>query len=505
MTNTFKVASVFSDNMVLQREGKIHIWGEAEENDKIEIEFCGQHKEAIAKDGIWKITLDSLNAGGPFNMFIKNKSNEITLKDILIGDVFVAAGQSNMEFKLKDSTIEKEEILSSNYPNIRLYTVPQIEYEDENKRIPDLEEGKWQVCSSETVEEFSAVGYYFAKKLHENLNVPIGIISCNKGGTSASCWMDEEYLLRDAEIKKSYIDEYLKAVNGLSEEEEDKRTNEYMRVLEEYSEKLDEYKRKNPGISLSKLKSDIGHTPWPPPLGRKSYLRPCGLYKTMLKKIVPYGVKAIIWYQGEEDTKYSELYKKLFSLLIENWRREWHNNNLPFIFVQLPGYDDEIINSWAVLREAQLSVMKETNNCDMIVTIDCGEEHNLHPVNKKPVGERLALLARDVIYNENLNGYSPIYKSMKLKDDKITISFNYAGKQELVIKDGDTLNGFEVRGSDNKFIKVKGKILNKSSVIIDCKGINEPRIVRYAWANYAEINLYNKNGLPASPFIDTIY
>ncbi|WP_066023147.1 MULTISPECIES: sialate O-acetylesterase [Clostridium] len=500
----FKLNSMFTDNMVLQRESKVPIWGTAIDGEKVQVEFCSQKQETICVNGKWNIILDVLNAGGPFDMKVICGSYEMVLKNILIGDVFIAAGQSNMEYKLKDSMYGKEEIEHSYSENIRYYSVPQIEYEDENKRIPNFEEGKWETCSPESSENFSAVAHYFAKNLYKYVNVPIGIISCNKGGTSASCWIDERYLLRDESIKKAYLDDYLDAVKDMTEEEEDKRNSEYLKVVQKYNCKLEKYKKDNPHKSMSEVKKAVGHTPWPPPFGKKSYLRPSGLYSTMFRKVVPYKVKAVLWYQGEEDTQNCTLYKKLFNCLIENWREDFKNPKLKFVFVQLPYYYDDKEekpkNSWAILRDNQLSVMRNTENTDMIVTIDCGEKFNIHPVNKKPIGERLALMVRNRIYKENINGYSPIYKSMEIEAGRIIIYFDFTRDDSLVIKGGDELKGFEISGEDNKFVYAKAYIDGGNKVIVYNKNIKNPKKVRYGWKNYDEVNLYNKSGLPASPF-----
>ncbi|MCR3760882.1 sialate O-acetylesterase [Clostridium felsineum] len=502
MQEKFRLNSMFTDNMVLQRDCSLNIWGEAQSGSKVEIEIGNQIKSTMARNGEFLIKLDPLKCGEALQMIVRSNNREIRLNNIVVGDVFIAAGQSNMEYRLKDDEDGREEIDRAYNENIRYYNVPQIEYEDKSRRIPDFKDGAWQVCSKETSKDFSAVAHYFAKRLYNEVKIPIGIINCNKGGTSASCWMSEKYLSYDKEIKKVYLEEYLKAVEGLTEEEEDRKNNEYIKTLEDYNKKIEKYKKDNPQKSISEVKKSVGHTPWPPPFGKKSYLRPSGLYNTMLKKVIPYNINAVLWYQGEEDTQNCTLYGKLFRRLIENFREDFEDDKLEFIFVQLPYYNDDkkgkMENSWAILRDEQLSVMRKVDNVDMVVALDCGEEFNIHPTKKKPVGERLALLVINKLYKKDIAAHSPIYKSFEIKEDKVIINFDFVKKGELTVKDGEALKGFEICG-EMEFVKASAYI-EDDKVVVYNNDIKCPKAVRYGWRNYDEVNLYNKAGLPAGPF-----
>ena len=348
MGDTYSIAAVFTDNMVLQRECNIPVWGKAPHGTKIVIELCGQRGETVSAEGKWGIDLPPLEAGGPYTMTVYMANHEKVFNNILIGDVWLASGQSNMEFFLKDALGGIEEAAESNYPDIRYYDVPRIEYEDNKRKQPELPDGEWKICSPVNSGDFSAAAYYFAKNLYEKINIPIGIIGCNKGGTSASCWMKEEFLAKAAVLREAYLAPYYREIENMTEEMEDKREAEYLWLRDLHEKKIGEFKKIYPQATMSELKKRVGHTPWPPPLGKKSYVRPSGLYTTMLEKVIPYGIKGVIWYQGEEDTNKSTLYQALFSRLIENWREEWGNPKLPFIFVQLPFYnDDKIKDSWA--------------------------------------------------------------------------------------------------------------------------------------------------------------
>ena len=494
-----KLAAVFSDNMVLQREAEVAIWGEAEENTTVKGIIGGQISKCEVKNGTFRLAFNSLEVGGPFQLEVSSENESIVLKNILVGDVWVAGGQSNMQLRLKDSANGQEYIEKSNYPEIRYYEVPEIEYEDDKIRIPNLLDKGWQNFSKDNSEYFSAVAYHFAINLYKDLSIPIGIIDCDKGGTSAACWISEKYLAKDENVKIAYLDDYKKIIKDLRGEEEDMQIGALHESQENYAKREAEYKKKYPQNTLEELQHDIGYAPWKPPIGRKSYLRPCGLYKTMLRKITPYRVKGVIWYQGEEDSPKAKLYKSLFKSVIENWREDFENENLPFIFVQLPMFNDEKLDTWQIIRDAQLYTLKNIKNTSMVVTVDCGEKENVHPKDKKPVGERLALLVRQDIYNEDIKGHSPIYSGYELKGDTIVISFDCVETGDLVIQEGEHLNGFEVSDGNGEYYGAKAEIFD-DKVIVYSEKVKEPKSVRYGWKNYVEINLFNKYGLPASPF-----
>ena len=495
----FRLAPVFSDNMILQRNVEVVIWGDAEENSVIKGEICGNIAECEAENGNFKLIFNELEMGGPFELKVSSGDENIVVKNILIGDVWVAGGQSNMEYFLKDSIGGQEEILNSNYPEIRYYNVPRIEYEDGEKKIPEIDDEGWKVSSPETSEYFSAVAYHFAKNIYQNLKIPIGIIGCNKGGTSASCWMSREYLKEDEELKKEYLDDYNEVIENRTGEEEDRLTKEFYKSQEEYTKKEEKYKKQYPDRTLLQLHEDIGHIPWPPPIGRKSYLRPCGLYDTMLKKITSYKIKGVIWYQGEEDSAKPKLYKKLFSNLIKNWRADFNNSELPFLFVQLPMFNDGKLDSWQIIRDAQLYTFKNIDHTSMIVSVDCGDKEDVHPKDKKPIGERLALVAREDVYNENIQGHSPIYKGFEIVGEKIIISFDYVKSGDLLLQDEANPKGFEVCGKDEKFYDARAQIA-EDKICVWSEKVKKPVAARYGWSNYMEVDLFNKQGLPASPF-----
>lgn len=495
-----KLAQVFTDNMVLQRAADVIIWGKTQGNLKIIGEICGKKTKAKIENGRFELSFSELKAGGPFELKIYSEKENVILKNVLVGDVWIAGGQSNMEFQLKN-TIESEEVIAeADYPEIRYYYTPQIEYETEKERIPDIEDKGWQIASSETAGEFSAVAYHFARNLYKDLNIPIGILNCNKGGTSASCWISEEYLTQDEALKKEYLDAYNKSIEGITEEEEDKAIKEYADTLKEYMKKDEQYKKKYSERNLLQETEEIGPFPWPPPIGKKAYRRPNGLYNTMFKKIVPYTAKGIIWYQGEEDAGVQpKLYRSLFSKVINNWREELKNSEIPFVFVQLPMFNEQQPDTWTVVRDAQLYTVKNVHNTSMIVTVDCGEKDDVHPKNKKPVGERLALVVRQDVYKETINGHSPLYSSFKVVEGKIEVVFDYAFENDLHTKDGEEIKGFEISDKNGEYYPAKASVV-KDKVIVWNEAVKQPTAVRYGWKNYIELNLVNKAGLPVAPF-----
>jgi len=416
--NKIGLAPIFSDGMVLQQNSIIKIFGNAKESSYIKLDFCGQHLE-IKAEGPWTGEFSSISFGGPFEMQIEAEDYKHTIKDIYIGEVYVAGGQSNMEFALETSLGGIAEALKSDFPQIRYFQVPKIEYEEEGKDYTLLNT-PWEIGSSENVIKWSAIAYYFSKKLYEEIKVPIGIINCNWGGTSASSWMKEDYITRD-NTTSFYVQEYNQLISKISDEEYENQRKEYDNKLDSYNKNLEIFVKGNPKASFGNIEKNIGAYPWPPPLGKKAYRRPSGLYNTMIKKVIPYSIKGVIWYQGEEDTLSAKVYFKLFNNLIKNWREDFQAD-IPFFFVQLPSFNDGVVggDNWAELREAQLETMQRDNNTAMAIAIDCGEKDNVHPINKKPVGERLAKLALKKLYNKPIVAQGPIYESMKISGNKIT-------------------------------------------------------------------------------------
>jgi len=478
-----KLPAVISDNMVLQRGKKIPIWGWAEPGEKVSVKGSWQWFKTSTKtkdNGKWMVKIQPPKAGGPYEIEIKG-NNTITLKNILVGEVWVCSGQSNMQWSVRQAANPEQEIAAAGYPKIRLFTVKR---KVADKPQPDCE-GRWIMCSPETVPDFSAVGYFFGRELHQHLNVPIGLIHTSWGGTPAEAWTRR----------------------GVLESEPDcipilQRFNEamakYPEAKKKYDESVIEWKE-----DVKKAKAEGKNPPRRPrpPFGPGNPHSPAGLYNAMIAPLIPYGIRGAIWYQGESNASRAYQYRKLFPAMITNWRQDWGQGKFPFLFVQLANFmavDSEPVDSaWAELREAQLMTLALPKT-GMAVIIDIGEAKDIHPKNKQDVGKRLALWALAKTYRKKMVYSGPIYKSMKTEGNQITLDFEHVGGG-LVAGGGEPLKGFAVAGADRKFVWADAKV-EGDTVVVSNDGISEPIAVRYGWANNPVCNLCNKEGLPASPF-----
>ena len=425
-TATVTPWGLFTDNAVLQQGISVPVWGMANDGEKVTVKFQGQEVSTTAHNGHWMLRLKPLKAGGPFTMTISGE-NTIELKNILVGEVWVCSGQSNMAWQVKNTENAQAAIDSSKDPMIRLYTMPWADKFANPKPA-------WQECNPDTTPTFSAVGYFFGKHLREALKVPIGLINSSVGGTPADAWTSRTALLANPEIK------------------------------------------------------DIVEKPWT----RASYL-----YNGMIAPLQPYAIEGAIWYQGESNAGRAYEYRTLFPAMIECWRDEWGQGDFPFLFVQLAPFGTNAAEpAWAELREAQLLTAQHDPKTAMAVIMDIGEEKNIHPVKKDPVGARLALAARAIAYGQKLVYSGPIYKSMKIEGDKAILSFDWVGSG--LVADGD-LKGFTIAGEDQKFVPAATQIQG-DKVIVSSPEVAKPMAVRYGWANCPDVNLFNQNGLPATPF-----
>jgi sialate O-acetylesterase len=613
---------VISDGMVLQRDAQIKIWGWAAEGEKISVHFIDSTYNTAADDkGNWNIRLPKLKAGGPYEMNV-NASNSISISDIMIGDVWVCSGQSNMELNMqRASPLYGAEITNSENPYIRYFEVPdKYNFSSPQKDLPS---GEWKKANPQNVLSFSAVSYFFGKELYDRYQVPVGLINSALGGSPAESWMSEEGLkefpehyneaqrFKDStliqqiqnedrtrintwysQLRKNdqgyknperpwyspeynssdwstmkipgyWADESLGFVNGVVWFRKEINIPASMvgkparlnlgRIVDADSAfvngifvgtKSYQYPPRRYDIPPTILKEGRNiivvrvinswgkggfvedkpyelvvdtHTidlkgDWQYKLGAKmeplrgeTFIRwkPMGLYNAMIAPLLDYKIKGVIWYQGESNAGRPVEYRKLFPALIKDWRKNWKQGDFPFIFVQLPNFMEAkpqpSESNWALLREAQLKTLSLPNTA-MAVTVDIGEWNDIHPLNKKDVGKRLALAAQKVAYGDVEVVYSgPLYKSMTIEGNKIILKFTNIGSG-LIVKENDQLKSFAICGTDNKFVWANAKIKNNKVVVWSDK-VENPVAVRYAWADNPEgANLYNKEGLPASPF-----
>jgi sialate O-acetylesterase len=429
---------LFTDGAVLQRGQKVPVWGTADNGEKVTVEIGKQKLTTTAEGGKWRVDLAPLEVGDPLTMKISG-NNTIEIKEILVGEVWVNSGQSNMEWLLKGIDPEKEHASKANYPKIRMFTVKKT------TAIQPLAShtGSWITASPETVGGFSAVGYFFAQELHEKLGVPVGMISTSWGGTPAQAWTSIEGLESEAELI-GYVDVAKKTIAAPPEK----------------------------------------------PVGSG---HPTSLYNGMIAPIVPYAMKGVIWYQGESNAGKSKEYRTLFPAMIADWRNKWKQGNFPFMYVQIAPFKGQPPE----IREAQLMTLSKSENTAMAVTTDVGNANDIHPKNKQPVGQRLAFAARAIAYGEKIVYSGPIYDSMKASGDTIELSFKHLGGG-LVAKDGD-LKGFTLAGDDGKHVPAKA-VIKGDKIIVSADEVKAPKAARYGWNNVPDVNLFNKEGFPASPF-----
>ena len=480
-----KVCPVFGDNMVIQQDANIQVWGWADNGEKVTVSG-NWNKDSVSttadKEGYWTVKLRSPKAGGPYELAIRG-NNQLVFKNVLAGDVWICGGQSNMSFELSRCSNAASEIAKAANPKIRLFKVispVSVLGQASDKRQTSCE-GQWQECSPETAAKFSGVSYFFGRELTKDLNMPVGLVQVSVGGTAAASWMSQETLKSDPAfepILKAHAD----LVAG------------YPQAKQAYDEKLKAYEDKQVKVKADgrEIKEEAPKAPLEP----YHYKRPSSLYNRYVAPIQPYGIKGVIWYQGESDAGRWLMYRKLFPALIKNWRQDWGQGDFPFLFVQYAGFDDDKAKKWPLLRESQAMALSVPNTA-MATAIDVGEPNDIHPPRKQEVGARLALVARAKVYGEKIEYSGPAFKKMEIKNGQAIIEFTHIGSG-LEMK-GMRLTGFQIAGQDKRFVDANATI-DGTSVIVSSTDVAVPVAVRYAWHRYPKCSLYNKEGLPAPPF-----
>ena len=481
------LSPLFGDNMVFQRDAPHHIWGKADPGEKVTVALqmvtagmtaAISTETVTGANGTWEVFLSPQKAGGPYRLTITGK-NIIALNNVLIGDVWLCGGQSNMQFSLQRAATGKEAIGASADPNLRLFKVGLAQ----PTTPADTVKGSWQESNPKSTPSFSAVGYFFGRALRNAEKVPIGLIGSNWGGTPAQAWTREAALTANPDLKSRYIDTY-----PANQAAHDKQVADYE-------------------TALAKAKAAGKKEPVKP----YGFWRYSGLYNGMIAPLTRFPIRGVLWYQGESNSSDPAGYAKLVPTMIADWRAQWHLPSLPFLIVQLPPFGTKAGDglAWAEMRENQARTAQMLPHVGLVVTTDVGTQHNIHPTNKEPVGERLALQARRLVYGEtNLVASGPTYKSLKIDGAKAVITFDNVG-DGLVIHGGqssdapvpaDTLVGFTIAGPDGKFVPAQAKIVGKDTVEVSAPEVTTPESVRYGFVNFPVVNLWNKNGLPAAPF-----
>lgn len=484
-----KLAPLFTDGIILQRDAVVRIWGTSDPSETVRVEFAGQSVDAVADaSGDWMLELAPLNVsstGRVLTVTGTKADKPLKVQDVLVGEVWLAGGQSNMKFDMKFfRKTTQTDIDNANDPLLRMASVGFRAYPME--RQPS--ELNWLASQPEHVAGFSATAYYFAKHLRETLDVPVGIISCSVGGTPAEAWMSRESLSSTPELKR-ILNAYDQHVAASYASEAD------------YLAALDNYQQAN-RLRRDWLKNKVGEEP--PrvkyPIGPQDFTRPCGLYENMLSQVIPASIRGVIWYQGEHNASMGNgaLYRTVFSVLIESWRADFKQPQMPFLFVQLATLGRGPEAGWAELRDSQGWVNQHVPHTGMEVALDAGERNDIHPHTKAVVGERLALLARKQVYGETaLVAESPRLIRAEPQGEKLILSFDNIGSGLVLNSEGE--NTFAISGDDGVFVPAQAKLVG-DTVEVYADSVSAPKYVRYGWHIWVEPTLFNVEGLPAEPF-----
>lgn len=496
-----KIPKIFSDNMVLQREIPVPVWGWADKGEKVTVSFAGQEKTATAgDDGKWITTLDSLKANKEASELKITGSNTITIKNVLVGEVWICSGQSNMEWNVGNSLNAKDEIAAATNPIIRHIKVQNVE---SSVKLNDIASGAWSVCSPQTVSGFTAVGYFFAKNIVKELDVPVGLIGSNWGGTRIEPWTCPDGFRLVPELKDIFTQ--VEQWDSTTEAGHAKYT-EYIAKIKEWTPKAEEAIAKKQDIP------PLPESPLPPPGNQL----PTKLFNAMIYPLIPYAIRGAIWYQGESNGGEGITYLQKMKALIGGWRQMWKQGDFPFYHVQLANW--QISNpsnpaggdGWAKLREAQLQSISQIPNTGMAVITDIGDAADIHPKNKQDVGDRLARWALAKDYKKDVLVSGPLYKGVKVEGNKIRISFDNVGSGLMLGEKTGIEPTKEVKDGKLKWVAVAGEdkvwywadaVIDGETIVVSSEKVAAPVAVRYAFVmNPAGANLYNKEGMPASPF-----
>ena len=500
----FTLAPIFTHNLVLQQNKPVCVWGTGKEGELVEAMIDNNKSSSFVKNGKWKLYLEPMKADKNKVMVVRSGNEWIEITGISIGEVWLAGGQSNMEYELRNST-GGPQMLKNDKPDVRFYYTPKYEYEDE-KFEKLVSQAHWELFNENDAGKWSAVGYCFAKELSEKLGVTVGIIGCNWGGTSASAWMPEEDLREDSELS-SYMEEIDSFNKTRTIEEQKKDYEDYLKYRSEWEPKCNKMYEENPNTDWQTVIDTIGDSKYPGPVNSFNPMRPGGLYKTMLSKVIEYSMAGVIYYQGESDDHKPGLYEKLFRKMILRWRRDNADNKLPFIAVSLPMHrykQDPDLKNWPVIRKNQRLVIDSLSNAGLAVCTDLGEYNEIHPHDKRMVAHRLYLQAGYLVYavvNE-MAANGPRFDYASLEGSTVIIHLKYASKG-FYSKSMPVL-GFELapqssEGEDKDF-EPATVTLCQDTIRVTNMNIAKPGYVRYLWTNYSEVNLFGTNLIPLEPF-----
>lgn len=464
-----QLSELYSDNMVLQRDAPLTIQGKANAGDKIVVKLAGQQATAKAADnGRWAVTLRPLKAGGPYTLTVAGQKQKLVYTDVLIGEVWLCSGQSNMEFMVKQTVTAKSILQQADNNLIRLFDkkarwrTNAVEWGssvlDSLNHLQYYADTQWSVVSSGSVSSFSAVAYYFGKMLQDSLQVPVGLICNAIGGSPTEAWIDRATL-----------------------------ESQFPGILRNWTQNdfIQDWVRGRAALNVKKSTDKQQRHPY----------EPCYLYEAGIRSFDQFPIKGVIWYQGESNAQNRETHEKLFTLLVQSWRKNWKNETLPFYYVQLSSLDRP---SWTWFRDSQRRLMKQIPHTGMVVSSDCGDSLDVHPINKKPIGERLARWALNQTYGQtNVVPSGPLFRSMELRDGAAYLSFDYA--ENMGSADRQPLRTFEVAETEGVYYPATAEVIGNQIKVYN-KKVKQPHYVRYGWQPFTRANLVNGSGLPASTF-----
>lgn len=467
-----RLPNIFSDAMVLQRDQANPIWGWADAGSSVRVSVDGKTAEATANDqGYWKTEIPALKTGGPYKVDIKAGDQSVTIQDVLAGEVWLCSGQSNMEWRVASSENFELEKLAANYPEIRMINFPNVGTQEP---VLTHENSQWMKATSEEIGEFSAVGYFFGRQLHQTLGVPIGLVNNSWGGSAAEAWVDRKALQENDRF------------DGLLS-----RWEKMEQQWEKLQSEVPEAERKNNQQYQNMQRQMTGNQ------------RPGNIYNGVLASHRGYGARGAIWYQGESNAGRAAQYRELFPFMIQNYRDSWGQGDFPFYWVQLADYKAESetpgSSDWAELREAQTMTLDKLSDVGQAVIIDVGEGKDIHPRNKLTVGQRLSRLALRNEYGYDIAADSPRFADMEVDGNKAVLEFKNADKGWRTFDVPEAV-GFQIAGQDQKFVNAKGQVRKDGKIEVWSDEVSSPVAVRYGWADNPVTNVYTVDDLPLTPF-----
>ena len=549
---SLRVAAVFSDHMVLQRETPVAVFGAAPADGRVVVDLMDDQGVTVAQtmavaqaygehetEAPWLAILPALPASGPYTLRVSHETNRLEFADVMIGEVWLAGGQSNMELELHTSEHGAEEITAADDPLLRFYNTPKAGRIDESAEAAS----GWEPALAPQVAGMSAIAYHFGARLRAQLgaDVAVGIIDCYIGGTSITSWMSRATLI-GSDAGRPYVERYEAAIAGKTEEQMRAEADEWQTVFDRWNNSVAAMKEAHPGITQPQIDVEIGPCPWPPPVTPFSERRVSAPYEAMVRRVAPYTLRGFLWYQGEEDEAQCESYRELLGLLIEEWRTLWNLGGyaeptvgyqadagadaLPFIVVQLPQWIDgqvaargEDPRHWPVIRAAQLDASETLNDVLLVCTMDCGEFDNIHPLDKTTVGTRIADMALRGVYGRaDVEAESPRVAGVTPAPGALDVTFTNAQGLHWRGTTPDTMraaagatgaravgeSGFEIAGADGVYVDAGAQILpgdgERVTVRVEAPQVGSPTAVRYAWKSWGPAPLFNGAELPALPY-----